>query len=374
MFTTSHLHKEPVAISSAQGAAPALPNKHLARPLCTRLATALATLACVAACGDDPDPVVVVDAGEEPQILEWTQAFAAEEIGWLMNVWGPAPDNLYAVGGAPTAGRVMHFDGQGWAPIDLELDVPLLNWTYGFGSDDITIVGNGGTIIHWNGTDWTLQETPTTEDLWGIWGASPDDLWAVGGRGREPGQETILHYDGDTWTNAPMPDIVRAGVHAFFKIWGTSADNIYIVGQNGVVLHYDGSQWTEEFAGANDDLISLWGTGPDRIVAVGGRGSGIVSVWNGQEWTTRSLAPLPGLNGVWMNSDGTAYAVGQIGVTVVLNGDTLEYEEVFAATDLDLHSVFSADGVTLTGVGGNLPVVQGPYMGIAYRAMIGGEE
>lgn len=324
------------------------------------------------ACGDDADPVIV-DAGHE-QALDWIQAFDTDETGWLMNIWGPRADDLYAVGGSPSAGQVVHFDGQSWESVDLGIDVPLLNWTHGFGSDDITIVGNGGTIIHWNGADWTLQETPTDEDLWGIWGAAPDDLWAVGGRGREAGQETLLHYDGNAWTSAELPDIVRAGVHAFFKIWGTSADNIYIVGQNGVVLHYDGSQWTEEFVGANDDLISLWGAGPDRIVAVGGRGSGIVSLWDGQEWTTRSLAPLPGLNGVWMNDDGIVYAVGQIGVSVVLDTSTFEYEDVFARTDLDFHSVFSADGNVAVGVGGNLAVVQGPYMGIAYRANIGGEE
>lgn len=311
---------------------------------------------------------VTADASTAPV---WTEAFPAAEFGWLLNVWGPAPDDLYAVGGLPDQGRVMHFDGQTWSALELRVSVPVLHWAHGFGADDVTIVGRGGTVIHWNGTAWTIQDTPTQQDLWGVWGASPDDLWAVGGAGRQAGQETILHYDGTAWTEHPVPDIERANVFAFFKVWGTSADNVYIVGQRGVVLHWDGSAWTEEFPGVSDDLISLWGTRPDRIIAVGGRGMGVASRWNGTAWQPLDLPPLPGLNGIWMDADGIAHAVGSLGLTMKIDSATLSYDFEFvplpADFQMDFHSVFSADGQRLVAVGGNLVSVQPPYLGVAYE-------
>lgn len=358
------------------------------RTLCLGLLFALG--GCDAAGGGPVDPPVdPVDAGRADAasptnpILDaslppgWTEAFPADQFGWLLNVWGPAPDDLYAVGGAPDQGGVMHFDGETWSRLELGVNVPLLNWAHGFGPDDITIVGRGGAVIHWDGEAWTIQETPTEEDLWGVWGASPDDLWAVGGGGRQAGQETILHYDGAAWTEYPVPDLVRANVFAFYKVWGTSADNIYIVGQQGVILHWNGDAWIEEFPGVSDDLISLWGTGPDRIVAVGGRGSGVASVWNGAEWQPLELAPLPGLNGVWVDADGIAHAVGILGITVEIDSATLAYEHEFVPlpndVQMDFHAAFSADGQRLVAVGGNLFGVEPPYRGVAYQSPISEE-
>lgn len=315
----------------------------------------VAVLALVAAASCDPD-----ETG-------WQVAFEATELGWFMNTWGPAPDDLYAVGGEPDAGSVMHWDGHGWSAVDLGLDVPLLNWTWGFGAADLTVVGNDGTVISYDGSAWQLQATPTTEDLWGVWGASPDDLWAVGGRGRPSSTATILHFDGDTWSAVEPPALQRANVHAFFKVWGTAADNVYIVGQRGVVLHWNGSVWTELLVGASDDLVSIWGTGPDRIVAVGGRASGIVSRWDGVSWRTESLSPLPGLNGVWMGDPDTVHIAGAVGTVATLDFETLAYEQASAGTTLDFHNVFSPDGDTLYAVGGNLLTAQAPYQGIAYR-------
>ncbi len=305
-------------------------------------------------------------SGGDSMAKEWNLAFDAQQVGWFLNVWGSSEDNLYAAGGTPDNGVLMRWDGTAWTEVLLDTEVPLLTWAFGFGANDITVVGNEGTIVHFDGAVWTLQETPTEQDLWGVWGAAPDDLWAVGGRGRAAGEATLLHYDGSRWSEVEVPPLERANVWAFFKVWGTSASNVYVVGQRGAVLHYDGVGWREELVGASDDLVSLWGTGPDNIVAVGGRGAGIVSRWNGSEWRTESLSPLPGLNGVWMGADGVAYAVGTVGTLIALEPGTFEYEQSFAATTLDFHGIFSA-GERLVAVGGNLFAVEPPFQGIAFE-------
>ena len=59
--------------------------------------------------------------------------------------------------------------------------------------------------------------------------------------------------------------------------------------------------------------MNLWGTGPDNIVAVGGRSNGMYAHWNGSEWRSEVLPGEPGLNGVWVNPEGIAWLVGERG-------------------------------------------------------------
>lgn len=190
----------------------------------------------LAACGDERS------SRPEPR---WQSAFDAGGVGWLLSVWGAARDDMYAAGGRETAGVLLHDDGAGWQPVSLPAEVPLLNWVFGFARDDVTAVGNNGTILHFDGASWALQPAPTEQDLWGVWGGQANDLWAVGGRGISRQDATILHFDGVSSSSVEVPALQRTGVAAFYKVWGTAADDVYVVGQRGVVLHYDGVAWTE---------------------------------------------------------------------------------------------------------------------------------
>lgn len=295
----------------------------------------------------------------------WREAFDAKETGWLMNAWGPSSSDLYAVGGAPDKGVVMRFDGTTWAPLALPEGTPLLSWGYGFSPADITFVGNEGTILRYDGKAFAQVPSGTTENLWGVWGASPDDLWAVGGSGQKDGVATLVHYDGAVWAPVALAPFEKANVNALFKVWGTSATNVYVVGQRGTVLHRDETGWKEELVGASDDLISVWGTDPSHVYAVGGRGNGIVSRFDGKEWRTESLAPLPGLNGVFTRAPGVVHAVGITGTIAVIDGDSLAVVKTETwETTLDLHATFGVDG-RLFAVGGSLASTKPPHEGLA---------
>lgn len=73
-----------------------------------------------------------------------------------------------------------------------------------------------------------IVDSPTNVSLRAMWGTAADDIWAVGDAG------TILHWDGTAWTlgsdpaNRPTADL--------FAIWGTSENDIWIAGR-GVLLH-----------------------------------------------------------------------------------------------------------------------------------------
>lgn len=47
-------------------------------------------------------------------------------------------------------------------------------------------VGWGGTILHYNGTDWRVMTSGTGETLSAVWGSSNADVFAVGNRGHNP--------------------------------------------------------------------------------------------------------------------------------------------------------------------------------------------
>lgn len=304
---------------------------------------------------------------------EWTPAFDATDTGWLLSTWGSGAGDVWAVGGAPDAGVAMHYDGSAWAERPIGLDVPLLDWVFGFGPDDVWMVGNEGTILHYDGAAFHLEASGTTENLWGIWGSSPTDLWAVGGSGFPDAVPTLLHRDATGWSTVTLPPLMRAEVHGLFKVWGSSASDVWVVGQRGTVLHYDGSAWQERLAGTGEDLISVWGTGPDHVAFAGGRGNGVLIVWDGTSFRTIALDLIPGLNGVWMGDPDVIHTVGVYGtrLSVGWDGTLLRDDSTFEA--LDYHAVFGPPG-RLVAVGGNLGSPSGPFHGLASTRARGTDE
>jgi hypothetical protein len=320
--------------------------------------------------------LLLTGCGDAPT---WSEAYDATDSGWLMNTFAVSTEEIYAVGGDFDDGRVFRTaDGTAtWSEVALGLDAPLLNWGIAFGPRDVTVVGNEGVALHFDGDGWTTQTTPTEEDLWGVWGASPDDLWAVGGRGREGSEATILRYDGIEWTAVEVPELERPRVFAFFKVWGSGPDDVFIVGQRGAVLRWDGATLTEELVGATDDLIAVWGTGPDNVVAVGGRGNGVVSHFDGVDWRSAQLAPTLGLNGVWMRRPGVAHVVGERGTLATLDVETLEIleedvEELRFETR-DFHAITGV-GDRVVAVGGDLATPMPPQQGIAWTRSLETDE
>lgn len=299
--------------------------------------------------------------GSGTKVPVWREAFDAEAIGFLSSVWGADSDNVFVVGGQSEQGTVHHFDGTSWSPMQVP-SVPILVWVFGFGADDVYAVGEGGGIIHYDGVTWTSMDSPTDADLFGVWGTSSDDLWAVGGD-IAAGPMTILHSDGGGWTEVATPVLDRNST-ALLKVWGTSPISVFAVGQSGVILSFDGNVWSQVPSGTTEDLVTLWGSGPDHLVVVGGRSNGVVGVYDGTDWTTESRAgELVGLNGVFVTPSGESHVVGLLGTVARIDPNGIDITIESTPTALTLHGVWGDGAGRVYAVGGRSSEM--PFIGVA---------
>ena len=114
-------------------------------------------------------------------------------------------------------------------------------------------------MLHWNGTAWTSAASPATDQLHGLWGSGPSDIWAVGWSG------TILHWNGTAWTSVSSPPA------AFSSVWGSGPNDVWAVGN--LLVHWNGTAWTTVCGGTTTYLDATWGSGPNDVWAVGEGGA-----------------------------------------------------------------------------------------------------
>ena len=58
--------------------------------------------------------------------------------------------------------------------------ISLLFGIWGSSATDVFAVGRRGTILHYNGSNWSPMTSGTTTDLVDVWGSSSNDVFAVG--------------------------------------------------------------------------------------------------------------------------------------------------------------------------------------------------
>jgi photosystem II stability/assembly factor-like uncharacterized protein len=71
------------------------------------------------------------------------------------------------------------------------------------------------------------------------------------------------------------------------SIWGTSDENIFVVGDNSAMLHYNGKNWSSMQSPKDEYMTKVKGLGPDQVYAVGENGT--VIKYDGNEWSDMSL-------------------------------------------------------------------------------------
>jgi hypothetical protein len=143
------------------------------------------------------------------------------------------------------------------------------------------------------------QPRPLGPDLHGLWGTSPDNLWVLGWNG------AIYHWDGERWSASHTAE---GRVNA---LWGSAADSLWAVGDAGVILRWNGRAWARVASGTELDLHDVFGASADDVWAVGGNstGEGVILRWEGRSWATAFDAAGPTPRAVWASGPRDAWAL-----------------------------------------------------------------
>ncbi|WP_207689828.1 hypothetical protein [Desulfonema limicola] len=230
-------------------------------------------------------------------------------------VWGSSASDVFVVG---DIGTIMHYDGSTWQRMESGTD-RILYKVWGTSPTDVFAVGSDGVILHYDGTRWTPMKSGTDVLFRGLWGSSGSDVFAVGDRG------TILHYDGSTWKSM----IINAE-RIITGVWGNSGTDVFAVAADNAILHYDGKGWTDMYY-ADLSLGHVWGTSRTDVFAAG---TGGVLHYDGRKW-----APMEN------NESSIRYIWGSSGKNIITVGesDIMHYDETaWSAADISVECEFRA--------------------------------
>lgn len=281
--------------------------------------------------------------------------------GWRVVPFEPLParpvlginglgNRVYFAGGSIGTGKgalALQFDGR-WSELPIEVEETLW-WVWPRAADDVWFVGERGIAVRWDGRSATVHRVATDATLFGVWGCAADQVWAVGGSPASMGDNDVLaRWDGTAWTRVDPPEAL--GV-SYLKVWGSGCDDVYVVGRQGVIVRWDGTRWTRMQSNTQASLVTVAGSGPRDVYAVGGPPATVMH-WDGAQWTSlgdfgwKSAA----VSGVHVQADGTAWLVGWGGETWRRSGGRLVDDTQEALVD-DLHVVWS-DGAGNAFAGG----------------------
>ena len=303
----------------------------------------------------------VADGGTdaaEAAAPEWTPVIEHLD-GALLSIWGTSEHDVWTVGGplgnAGFESLVMRFDGTTWRRSSTG-GTETYWWVHGTGPNDVWLVGEKGRITHWDGAKFEERASGTTGTLFGVWAAAPDDAWAVGGTPDQPdaANDVLLHWDGASWKPETLPELKKV---ALFKIWGSSKDDLYVVGEAGLVWHRTSGTWKREADGvAKGRLTTVSGCSPTEVFAVGGRD---LLTSNGTQWKRSDAVLVNDVNGVACapasapaRAWGRAVIVGGGSLKLRLVGD--HWEDDFGSKPFsDLHGAWVDPTGAFWGVGGS---------------------
>lgn len=253
-------------------------------------------------CSSSSSPPAAQEAGAGPSWHVVLQNLQSS----LLCVWGTSPTDVFTVGGSLGNGNpatMLHYDGTAWKDLAPGTNETLW-WTHGTSDKDVWAVGTNGHIVHWDGAQLADHSVTTTATLYGVWAAAANDVWVVGGTpegGTKMPNDVLLHWDGTSFAPSSLPLTPTNSGRTFFKVWGTSSSNLYVVGEFGTIWHRVGTTWALEGATpkpvATGNLTTVFGCSASQVYAVGGQD--VLLSTDGKNWTRQGVTvENGGVNGV----------------------------------------------------------------------------
>ena len=264
----------------------------------------------------------------------------------VRGISGSSSSDVWAVGSYETSPTppyiiendlLLHWNGSVWTQypamalsttLDDLFDVETL------ASNNVWAVGNyndfantRSEILHYDGTSWTNNPVPLITGgsyLYGITAISATDIWAGGGQAGSPTRPALtMHYNGSSWSEVLVP-IVGAYRNAFNDIHGIAANDVWAVGHYGnasgdfraLTMHWNGSAWVNvslpaSITSQKGEVLYIKMVSANDVWAEGYylAGGGFEVHWNGSAWTI--INPSNNAGGAYaVLSSNNIYAVG----------------------------------------------------------------
>ncbi len=198
--------------------------------------------------------------------------------------------------------------------------------------------------VHWDGNEWKLHRVM-------FYTFCPDGI----GSGSYPAR-AVFAIDSETIIIASGSQVayLKNGIQikrecipaTVNKIWGTSGNDLYVVGNNGNIAHYNGSQWRKIESGMDVDLKDIYGTPDGKVVWVSGRvdlnKSVLIKIVDGQAnkvfedhypWQIKKGRISGGILSIWTNSTNFLYVTTPITVYRCLSNTNGEGIEIYPYED-----------------------------------------
>lgn len=296
--------------------------------------------------------------------------FAAKS---LYGVWGSSSNDVWAVGREST---IIHWNGDSWIaepfPKEESEKVTLYD-VWGSNPRDAWAVGDEGRVRHWNGISWDSNQVSGAGDLLEVWGSDDRNVWAVGtvlltGGSTPQRASTTLRWDDATkrWNVETNLDEQRLDA-----IWGSGSGDVWFAGDRGVIKHWNGSSWEPPRRpgcgalpacplplpfGNNRNFTSAWGNRSDDMWLVGE--FGVMKHWNGDGWDVFSALNLSDVYSIGGSPSGDVLGVGKDGLTWTCDGKECLSKNISSG---DLFDVWvSGPGNALAvGTGGTILKLEG---------------
>ncbi len=147
-------------------------------------------------------------------------------------------------------------------------DIAIINDTDAWAVGEIYENDSTGTYnaIHWDGKKWNYKKLFYNYNgqnifgsIYGVYAFSDSDVWF--------GEGSMIHWDGNNYLSLSNINEFPSKVN---RICGTSASNLYVIGNNGNIAFYDGQSWLKIESGTTEDLFDIYSNDGKTIYASGG--------------------------------------------------------------------------------------------------------
>ena len=266
---------------------------------------------------------------------------------------------------------LLRWDGQMVTPLPAQ-SAHAFWWVTAIAPNDLLLAGEAGEVHRFDGNTLTLMDAgvPADATLFGIWAASDDEAWAVGGSFSSSGSKRVIrHLSGGQWVSVDSPADVAAET-TYFKVWGAGASDVWIVGDGGVVLHWDGSALTRDArVGGAERFLTVHGCDAQNVWIVGGTVTSELRAYDGQTWRTVDVPGAQPLSGVACQGD-DAVVSGAFGYAARLTRGVLSAHTIVTpkeVEDLTIHGVARSGAHTLLVGGDVLATAGAPFRGFVLQ-------